>query len=325
MIAPILMTVALFAPADLVRQLADAKTAGTALESLIREGQAAVPALVGEALEGRDLEARGWAIAALAEIGGADAEKALARLKDDAKAPALVRTWAAAGVIRQARDLPSLVALSPLVQQFPALQRPFGLRVTKLASESKDAEALIKATIGNWQLQQALAEAILASGVEPLLAAMTRSSDLQVRMQAAGYLGTLAQRQGMAGNELVGDAVAKAYAFDPDAKDVPWAGGPLYVPNIGWDRAFALKLTRNLVSWWVWCDRKDRKAEKTQIHNSLNSIAIAGQVGYPVDWGPEPNWLERWGRAAGKKEVRAILEKQGIESDPRWKRIVEGM
>lgn len=311
---------------ELVARLSDPKAAPAALDQLIAKKAEAVPALAGEALEGKDLEARGWAIAGLAEIGGADAVRALVRLTEDGKAPALVRTWAAAARVNLAKSLEELRDLAPLAEAFPAVKRPLTLKVTALASSTKaGAESLLALARGGGPLQQVLAEPILGLGVDPLMEVMTRSKDPDLRQQAAAYLGSLAQRQGKAGNEIVGDAVAKAWRFDPKAKDVPWAGGPLYVPNIGWDRPFAMKLTRNLVAWHVWCGERGRKDEQKKIHHNLNSWSLASVLGYSMPgWGAEDaDWLSVWGAVAGKKEVKALLEEQGLANDPKYQRILE--
>ena len=314
--------------AELAAKLSDPHHATEALAQLVARKGDAVPALVGEALEGKDLEARGWAIAGLAEIGGKDAEKALVRLTDDAKAPMLVRTWAAAARINLAQSLDAVAALAPLAQTFPAVQRPLTLRVTALATgKGASAESLLMLAKTNHQFRQLLAEAILAQGVDPLVEVMAGSKDADLRQQAAAYLGALAQRQGAAGNEVVGLAVAKAYAFDTGAKDVPWAGGPLYVPNIGWKKQFAMKLTRNLVAWHVWCGERGRNDEQKKIHHSLNSVSLAAVIGYQVPgWGKEDaDWLRVWGTAAGKKEVRRILEEQGLEKKKRYQDLLEDL
>ena len=312
--------------ADLAAKLSDPKAASDALAKLVAQKEAAVPVLIGEAMEGKDLEARGWAIAGLTEIGGDDAKKTLVKLTDDAKAPALVRTWAAAGRINMAKDLNELKDLAPLAGSYPAVQRPLTLKVQALAATGS-AESLLVLAQTTPQLAQFLGEAILALGVDPLVDAMAHSKDQNVRQQAAAYLGSLAQRQGKAGNELVGDAVAKVWKFDPKAKDVPWGDGPLYVPNIGWDKQFAMRLTRNLVAWHVWAGEKGRPADQKKIHHNLNSWALANVLGYQMPgWGKEDaDWLLVWGKIAGKKEVKGILEEQGLDGNAKYKKVLESL
>lgn len=317
--------------AELAAKLSDPKGAQAALDELITKKQEAVPALIGEAMEAKDIEARGWAIAGLAEIGGDAADKALVKLTDDTKHPMLVRTWAAAARINMAKSLDEIAALASLSQTFPAVQRPLTMKVTSLASSGKmGAETLLALAVTNPQLQQILAEPIMNVGIDQLVDVMAHSTNTKngdLRQQAAAYLGAVAQRQGKAGNELVGDAVAKVYKFDPAAKDVPWAGGPLYVPNIGWDKQFATKLTRTLVAWHVWCGEKGREADQKKLHHNLNSYNLAQLVGYNFPgWGTEnADWLPIWGKAVGKKEVQKILEEQGLENNPKYKKVLDSL
>ena len=94
-----------------------------AVEALVKQGAPAVPGLTGIAVEGSDLTQRGWAIVALSRINTAPAVKALEGLPGDSKQPALVRTWAAAALIKNAKDLSTLVALQKWTQSYPATRR----------------------------------------------------------------------------------------------------------------------------------------------------------------------------------------------------------
>lgn len=311
---------------QLLLDLSDHDKSGAALEALVKQGKNAIPDLTGIAVEGNDLAARGWAIVGLARIGGPGPAKTLETLSGDPKQPPLVRAWASAGRIRLAADFDSLIALAPLVAQQPSLQRPFSLKVRELATSGKaSAEKLIAVTAANYQLQQEMVEPILALGLDSLVAAMAHAKDGNVRQMAAAYLGTLAQRQGKAGNETVGLAVARAYAFDAKATDVPWAGGPLYVPNIGWDKQMGTKLVEALIAWYLWAERTGHPDNKSKISHNLNSISLAGVVGYSPDWqdtGPEA-WLKVWRNVAGKDGLKKLLAAQGADKEPRWAKLAE--
>jgi hypothetical protein len=307
---------------ELVKRLANKDTAKAALEALVAQKEAALPTLIGEALEGHDLASRGWAIVGISRIGGKDADTALRTLHNDEKQPVLPRTWAAAGRIEMAKSFETLIDLAPLAQRFPAVRRPLTMRLTAMASSSSgvSADKLIAATINDYNMQQALIEPILALGSDRLLDAMVHSKDQNVRMQAAAYVATLAQRQGKAGNEIVGTAVAKTYAFKVGATDVPWAGGPLYVPNIGWQKDYGTKLVSGLMSWLIWADRNHKDAEKQQIINNLNSYSLAEVVGYQMNWNePTPEgWIKTWGAVVGKAGIEKLLAEQGLKDDSRY-------
>jgi hypothetical protein len=292
-----------------------------AVENLVKQGAAAVPGLQGVAVEGSDLTQRGWAIVALSRIGGEPANKTLSALPDDGKQPALVRTWAAAGLMRTAKDLQSLVAMQKWVNQFPATRRTFSMRARALATQGKpDADALLTMVANNWQLQQDLADAVLAAGAPSLIKSMFTSKNQNARQMAAGYLGTLAQKQGKAGNETIGLEVVKALRVVPDAEQAPWAGGPLYVPNIGWDKQMGTALVENLIGWYVWAELNAHKEEQSKLEHNLNSISLGGVVGYQVQWGQHDvgYWLEVWKKVAGQEGLVKLLKAQGAQKDARF-------
>ena len=235
-------------PEEVVAKLADRTTAVAAVEELVAMKEAALPAVIAEAARGKDTKSRGWAIVALARIGGPAASKALRQIEEDQRSSMLIRTWAAAARIELATTFAQLADLSILAEYYPAVRRPLGLKAEALVSQKGvSLDALLRLSYTNETLAPVLAEPILAFGMDALSRAMVRSKDDGARMQAAGYLGTLAERQGAAGNEIVGLAVARAYAFDPQAKTVPWTGGPLYIPGIAWEKAYATKLVGNLI------------------------------------------------------------------------------
>ncbi len=305
----------------LVGDLAVIEKSGAALEALVGRGEPAVPELIGVAVEGSDLTSRGWAIVALTRIGGAGAAKTLVGLSEDVKQPPLVRTWATAGRIALAPNLMAIAALSPLTAQMPALARPLSKAVEALiAKGTVDAEGLIALASGNYQMQAQLIEPILALGAPALLAAMAHSKNQNVRVTAAGYVGTLAQRQGKAANETIGLEVIKLYKFDPAGKQVPWAGGPLYVPNIGWDKQMAKALVGSFISWYLWAELNNQKPEQSKLDHNLNSLGLANPLGYQPEFQDKGliKWLEVWKQVAGADGLRKLLAEQKAEKDPRF-------
>lgn len=311
----------------LLADLAVIARSQAAVEALVQKGASAVPALQGLAVEGTDLTQRGWAIVALGRIGTEPALKTLGALPGDGKQPGLVRTWAAAALMRSAKSLGALVALQRWVQQFPATRRTFSMRARALAGEGKpDPEALLSMVANNYQLQQDLAEAVLASPTPALVQAMLKAKDQNARQMAAAYLGTQAQRQGKAGNELVGVEVVKAFKPNPDAAEAPWAGGPLYVPNIGWDKLTGKALVEALIGWYVWAELNARKEEHSKLEHNLNSISLGQVVGYQAEWSQHDvhHWLRVWKQVAGQEGLMKLLRAQGALKDARFSQYAEG-
>ncbi|MEM7205270.1 MAG: DUF2330 domain-containing protein [Planctomycetota bacterium] len=307
--------------AQLVARLSEPERAAAAVETLVQRGAAAVPHLLGEATEGADLQGRGWALVCLARIGGERVDRGLATLHDS-EAPDLVRTWAAAARVQAAPDLDGVLALVPLVQRFPAAQRPLSLRLAATTPSGPPSPnllvRLLRVTVDVPGLQDALTPAILAAGRDPLLAAATRADDLQVRRRAVAYLGSLAN----AGDASVGAAVVAVFRFDPEAQQTPWHGGPLFVPGIAWPRDDARALAAQLLRWHVWADRHDAADTKKQIHNNLRSLQLARAAGYQSPGWKEVDtlaWLRIWHECAGQWAVEAILREQGVLDDARYR------
>ncbi|MCH8830254.1 MAG: HEAT repeat domain-containing protein, partial [Planctomycetes bacterium] len=318
---------------QLIDQLKDPKKASAASQALIKHGEKAIPDLIGEAIEGSDLAMRGWAIVCLAEIGGKRASERLLEMQNDKKQPPLVRTWAAAGRVHMAESTNELLQLANLIPQFPALGRPIGMKlVAKLTAKGNKATAedLLAVTIRVRQLQAPLAPAILATGADSLAKAMRSSKNQQIRRQAAAYLATLANK----GEDAVPGAIVKAYAFDPQAKSVPWNGGPLFIPLLQWQQKKddAKRLVGNLIAWYVWCEENTQGATRTalqrQLHNNLRSLQLAAAAGYRSPGFRQAGtnaWLQTWGAAAGKAEIARILKAQNLTQNPRYQQILNGL
>ena len=311
---------------ELIDQLKDPKKADAAAKALIARGKGVIPDLIGEAVEGNDLAMRGWAIVCLAEIGGKEASDRLIEMQDDKKQPMLVRTWAAAGRVKMATTTKELLQLANLIGQYPSLQRPIGMKLlAKLKTKGKKvtAEELLTMSMRVSQLQQALAPAILNLGADELVGAMRTAKNQQVRRQAAGYLAAIANR----GDEGVPAAVVKAYKFDPKAKNVPWKGGPLFIPGLRWKKKDAQALVSGLLAWYVWTEENlegnTRRSVQQPIINNLNSIQLGAAAGYGRRFGRGiDSWLTIWGGIVGKAEIEKMLKAQKLHEKERYKSIL---
>ena len=312
---------------QLLNDLSHKEKAEAAVEQLIARGDEAKDQLKGEVIEGGDLTRRGWAVVALGEIGGDDIDALFKKVHEDGQQPMLVRTWCAAGRVAMVDSTEELTSLAPLVQQFPAVGRPLGMRLVEQLSggEEASAEGLLAVSLQVSQLQSALAPAILATGADKLTVAMAQAKDQNVRRQAAAYLATLAQQ---GSKDDVAKAVVKQYAFDPMAKEVPWNDGPLFVPGIQWDKENAKALAGDLVKWHLWCDINSKAAEQNQIHNNIRSLGLANAAGYQSPGFQNVGtvqWLQTWGKAFGKEELQGILAEQKVEDNAKYNAALKGL
>ena len=201
--------------------------------------------------------------------------------------------------------------------------RTIGKRLLAIVGDGKSAsvEDLIGLGFQVPNLSQTLAAPILAKGPEALAQAMATAKNQATRRQAAGFLATLA----LQGRNDVASAVTAAYQFDPESRAIPWRGGPLFVPAISWKKTEAHDLARNLIKWFVFCERYDLNAEKRQLHNNLRSIQLARAAGYrPASTPALDEWLKAWKQAYGTSELSEILQEQGIAKEPKYLEILKG-
>jgi hypothetical protein len=301
---------------SLLKQLGNDKKAEAAVAKLIKKGKSAIDDILDDIADTEDSKRRGWAIVALSGIGGKKVDKGLMQIHNNTSMPMLVRTWAAAARVEIAESTDDLFKLAQLARQFPAVQRPLGLRIGASLENLKGpkaAERLLKAQTQFPNLRVSLQASILKLSKKQLLHAMFTSDDNNVRRTAAAYVGTKASK-----DDTVGAMVAKAYRFRKGADDVPWKGGALFLPGIKWSKKDSTKLVDGLVRWYLWAEINDRKDIKTQLHNNLRSIQLGRAAGYTSPGWNEAGvdqWLRVWGGVIGKKKTRAILSQQG----ERWK------
>ncbi|MEC8338158.1 MAG: DUF2330 domain-containing protein [Planctomycetota bacterium] len=281
-------------------------------------------ALVAQSAADIPLAGKGWTIACLANIPGQDVDELLLGIQESSTEPMLVRTWAAAARVDRCRSAAALIEKASLISRFPALSRPIGKRLVHQLQAGDDQvplERLLAISVRTPQLQQALSPMILASKPEELVATMQRAKEGDVRRQAAAYLSTLAT-SGDASQ--IASTVATACNFDPLRTDVPWQGGPLFIPGLAWQEhpINARLLVDQLIRWMLWCDRHGRAAEQAQIHNNLRSLSLARAVGYrSPGWqtADTVTWLRAWRALVGDETIRSMLEQQQVGNNPRYR------
>ena len=287
-----------------------------------------IEALVAQTAADIPLAGKGWTIASLANIPGQDIDEILLAIQESPKQPMLVRTWAAAARVDRCRSAAALIEKAALISRFPALSRPIGKRLVAQLQTGQGQLALehvLAISIRTPQLQPALSPMILARKPEELAAVMQSAEDGNVRRQAAAYLSTLATTRDAS---QIASAVAAAYTFDPTQSDVPWLGGPLFIPGIDWQQhpVIARKLVDQLIRWMLWCDRHGRAAEQAQIHNNLRSLNLARAVGYQSPgWqtADTVTWLRVWRALVGDASLSRILDQQQVGNNPRYRAAIE--
>jgi hypothetical protein len=309
----------------LIGSLDDATKARDALEQLVAMRDTAVPELLGCASKAGSLTRRGWCISALSRIGGTrvDAELKVLQERDP---DALVRTWAAAARVHVAPNLEAVLALAPLAAQYPAIQRPLSMRIMAEVGKTQSDPAVILPSLLTLmqqvpQLQQALMEQVMGYGPKPLLATMLSGKDMQARIMAASYVATLGQKD----REGVAKAVLEAFTFRAGAKDVPWAGGPLYIPSIQYTRDDATELVTTLLAWLIYSNHREKAEAQQQIMNNLRSVGLMGMAGIGISWNEQTvdDFLRTYQRSLGRAALEKLLERLPPAETKKYRPILE--
>ncbi|MCA9790246.1 MAG: hypothetical protein KC910_00565, partial [Candidatus Eremiobacteraeota bacterium] len=294
----------------LLAALADPERASSAADQLIERRQQSTPGLLKlAAAQGADLSQRGFAIACLARIGGSQVDTRLQRLHRDESESLLLRTWAAAARIESSASLEQTLEHAQLVTMFPATRRTFQQKLSgQLSAKSNlPTQKLIKAAATNPELSSILAGMVDRLDTGALARAMFEDPSQQVRQLAAGMLGAQANR----GTE-VAPVVLRLLAFNPDAKQVPWKGGPLFLPGLQWTKDQAGLLVDSMVRWYVWAEREKLGDDITRpLENNLRSYQLWTTLGDRSGaWRSAQGataWLDAWAEIAGEKRKQQIL------------------
>ena len=306
--------------AALLADLSDQSRADSARVALVAMGNDALPALEAAARNDDSLVARGWAVRAIADIDDPGADATLTRLHDDTELPQLVQAWAAAGRINRATTLDEALALAPMTARFPALSRPMKMKISSIDGGITDAGGAIAMMVADPALQSLLAPLVMEMKPDELVETMITHDNMEVRRTAAGFLATMSRTDA---NVL--DATIRGYDFTPGVAEVPWTGGPLYIPAAQWGSDTARELIENLISWHLYCQLNNLQGEQQQINNNLRSVGFVNAAGYDAWNLPQDTdgLLVFWGQNEGSRALSRILGEHGLRGQAHYKKLLE--
>ena len=292
----------------MMKLLYDSKTAPSGIEQLVDVGVPALSSLETLLSKSKDLIAKGWAIQAIAKMKTPDSKEILTKIEKDKTQETLVRTWAASALIQFCTTTDDLLTMMPLVKQYPALSRPVGIQLARLSGGLDPLQAL-DMSLKIPQLKEALQDTILSGEPSILIEAMLTHADMTIRRQSAAYLATMGRT-----NAATIPALIKAYDFTPQATQVMWNGGPLYVPSVSWDKENGTALFAHLVSWYLFCDKKGLRQEKKQLYNNMRSVTLLGAIGMPrYIQNSTEEILKAFKGVVGSRQLQIMLEEQGMK------------
>ena len=159
---------------EMIAQLETSKTAQSAIKSIVanaNESNSNRETMIKKLLEvinkDESIPKRGWAIAALADIGGRDIDEYLLNIHANNSQNKVVRTWAAAARVSMTHTTNGLIEKANLIGQFPSLGRPIGMRIVE---DMKENAGDIRA---NQVLEVALKVPQISAALAPVITAFT--------------------------------------------------------------------------------------------------------------------------------------------------------
>jgi hypothetical protein len=294
-----------------LKRFQDSSTREQSLADLRELGNPVLDALVRRAREDKEMARRGWAVVCLSELRSKEAVDRLHGLAADGCLPQLVRSWCAAALYKQATSVEQLVgyAGSPVPLANGELHRPFQLRLSELLEEeeSTDLSTLLLLSSSYPFLNSTTIPLVRTHGEKAIVHELLTNSKIQVRSQAAGVLGAIgAQAEDQAN---VARLMIESLAFASDRKTVPWHGGPLFLPGIAWKVEDGQRAIEHLLSWWLWCEKREQQGEINVIANNLWAFSQpAGVVHHGQALDP---WLFDWGRRVGSENLEQQIQQSG--------------
>ena len=228
---------------DLISQFTNAQKAAEAADALVKIGVKAVPSLLKESLEGKEMDSRSWSIACLGEIRDKSAIPTLTQIAIKGDEKELIRIFA----------LKALLAFSDQ-ESFEGILTVFG-------------QGLIQGDLYNEVVKQ-INESL---NVDTMIKIWLKGKNDTARSQAAGFL---AGKDSAANRVKVMDMLG--YTDDNSKAGVPWKGGALWIPRINWTKEERFALVSSLIHWWYFSDKKTDRKVINQIRNNIG--ALGGNV-----------------------------------------------
>ena len=229
----------------------------------------------------------------------------------------LVRTWIKAANIQRAADFDALEVSALACAGESSLTRPLSLRWRALEAQGQTArlEQTLRIVARQPLLGPELLPSIVQRDLDEIVTVMLTASGDDVRRTAAGVCASAAGER----RDDVAWAVLSELSCRPEATQVPWAGGALFVPGLGWTASEARLLASELVGWLVLSETRGWSGETSKIVTNLGSFGLANAAGYPLRGAADGrSWLVCWRETYGRDALMSLMIRLRITRDPRY-------
>lgn len=320
-----------------------------AVKELEARGRSAYPYLIARYKnEKATVTERGYCLALLAEAPDKNVTKAVNDVARETSSP-LVKLWSEAALVRLTDNPKELLTLldqdyakkhgdpdksGSVLRVSGELQRPIALRLkewnSKLTLEERLRFLGIAHRSGNAPNVSPTIKAVISPSlkdakIRDLVSLMFHSDGQEVRRLSAALLAGFQEEK----RKAVFSSVMEELSVDSAAKDVPWAGGALFLPQFSnMNKSEAQELITGLTRWSVWTDRnKTPDAQVKPLENNLRSYSLwtaagGGQLNWRNAKGGK-EWLQAYGKLMGADAVASLLSEQRVPKDSAYWAVVK--
>ena len=325
---------------DLINRLDDPEESREAIKSLEAKGMAAQPYLLARYQnEEASLTERGYCLALAVRNPDKAVSKSVREVVSKTSSP-LVKLWSQAALVELTTTPEELLALFDAAtekrldpdQQFGVipigieLQRPIALKLKDWDDQLTLEDRLMFLGLAQSAGQAANVSPNISAVITPSLKAvdpkelvdlMFTSRNQEVRRLSAALLAGFNEDK----RKVVFAAVMEKLQVGGQAKEVPWVGGALFLPQFSnMNKSEATELITGLTRWSVWTDlHKTPPAQVTPIENNLRSYSLwQAAEGGSLNWRNAkggPGWLEVFSKLKGAAAAKALLKELNVPKD----------
>ncbi len=333
---------------NLINRLDDPEQTRAALKELEAKGKQIQPYLLARYQnEEASVTERGYCLALSVKNPNKNVTKSVRDVYSKTSS-SLVKLWSQAALVDLTTTPEELLALFDAEtekrvdpdQQFGVM--PIGVELQRpIALKLKDWDAQL--TLEDRLMFLGLAQnAGQASNVSPNISAvitpslksvdprelvdlMFTSRNQEVRRISAGLLAGFTEDK----RKVVFASVMEKLQVSGQAKEVPWVGGALFLPQFSnMNKSEATELITGLTRWSVWTDLHKTPAEQvTPIENNLRSYNLwEAAEGGSLDWRNASGgqaWLRVFGSLKGAAAASALLKEQNVPKDSDYWAVVK--
>ena len=331
---------------DWIDLLDEPEKSKMALKQLKSRGRAAYPYLIARYKnEESSVTERGYCLALLTEAPDKNVLPAVEKVARSSSSP-LVKLWSQAALVKMTDTPKDLLVMfdaayakkhgdpdkNGRVMPLQAdLQRPIALKLKgwseKLSLEEQLRFLGLSSRMGRVAnvsptISNVISPMLKKAKISDLVSLMFNSEGQEIRRLSAALLAGFKDNK----RKEVFSSVMEELTVRSDAKQVPWAGGALFLPQFrNMNKSESRELITGLTRWSVWTELNETQAAQVKpLENNLRSYSLWTAAGSKAqDWRRAKGgkgWLAAYRKLMGAKAAQGILQDLRVPKDSSfWK------